>query len=353
MEHLKKNISKVLHSRIVQHSFFWMLSFYILLQLFSKEYGDTYSELNFVYTFLFHLSLFFVVYLNLHFLIPKFLSRGKPIHYLIALSGLMIIGVYFNLLIFSHLSNILFPDFFFISFYQFYDIFQFILAYVVLTTLIKLSKAWFQLRENNRRLDKLEKEKLDAELSALKSQINPHFLFNSLHNLYSLALDKDEKTPDVILKLSEGMRYMLYETNEHFVPLEKEIQYLKNYIDLQKLRIDEKANIDLEISGTSIGLQIAPLLFIPFVENGFKHGIKGDTENAYIQIALDILDNGIISFKVENNKGEIDETENPNYKGVGLKNVKRRLELLYPEKYELKINDGIKHFLIELKLELS
>src|SRR5690606_29573907 len=136
--------------------------------------------------------------------------------------------------------------------------------------------AWFQLSDSKKRLSIAEKEKLDAELRALKSQINPHFLFNSLNNLYALSLKADEQTPAFILKLSEVMRYMIYESNEDCVSLKKELDFIKNYVDLQKLRSDHKARISFHISGKVGKQKVAPLLFIPFVENSFKHGIKGE-----------------------------------------------------------------------------
>lgn len=336
-------------NRVVQHALFWVFSFYVLNRLFSKEYGDELLRINLVYTALFHLNLFLVVYPNLLFFIPRFLQKRKYFLYLLSLIATILVGIYFNLFTFNYLSNKLFPDYYFISYYQFKDIAQFIIAYIVITMLLKLSKGWFKLIENQSIINNLEKEKLNAELSALKSQINPHFLFNSLNNLYSLALDKDDRIPELILKLSQGMRYMLYESNDHFVPLKKEIEYLENYLELQKLRTNNKAKIHFTVNGDPTNIQIPPMIFIPFVENGFKHGIKGDINNAYISIELTITEKKLI-FNTENNKGELDEISPEKYKGFGLKNVKRRLSLLYPKKHNLKISDDPNIFSIELEI---
>ena len=198
----------------------------------------------------------------------------------------------------------------------------------------------------------MEKEKLDTELTALKGQIDPHFFFNSLNNLYSLALDQDKRTADGILKLSQNMRYILYDCRADRVPLEKEIEHIQNYLELQRLRLKPDANIHLSLEGEFSDTQVAPLLFIPFIENGFKHGLRGGDQNAYINISFQLVNHSLI-FKTENNKAEKDEWLDQEHKGIGIMNTRRRLELLYPEKHELQIIDGVKHFSVMLKLELS
>jgi len=215
-----------------------------------------------------------------------------------------------------------------------------------------LSKGWFELYETKQLLEKLKSEKLQTELSALKGQINPHFLFNSLNSIYSLSIENEPLTSKFILKLSNVLRYMIYEANDEKVPLKKEINYLESYVELQRLRVDEEAEIRVEIKGDLNDQQIAPLLLIPLIENGFKHGIKGDTENAFIHIFMD-LKGWDFHFNVENNKGYVDEIENDQFKGIGLQNVQRRLELLYPKKHEMKIRETNSTFEVDLKIDLS
>lgn len=324
----------------------------LLAQFFGRAYNTPFDAITVIYTFLFHLSLCGAVYLNLLIWIPLFLKKKQYVRYAVSLifTFIMAIGLYF--FTFNHLADWLFPGYFFIAYYEWQDILGFVLAYVVLTTLLKLSKAWFKLSAQKQRLELLEKEKLQVELKALKSQINPHFLFNSLNNLYGLALDKDEKTPDLLLQLSQSMRYMLYESNEDLVALNREIDYLNNYLDLQKLRIDEDiANIQFRIIGQADGKKIAPLLFIPFVENAFKHGIKGAVAQVFIDMELKIKDDELV-FKIKNNKGKIDENIPSQYKGIGLENVKRRLSLLYPNRHELNIKESPETFEVELVLLL-
>ncbi|MCF8244354.1 MAG: histidine kinase [Saprospiraceae bacterium] len=343
-------IKKTAQNRPLQHLLFWAVSFYVLARLFA--YSDELATVDIIYTFLFHLSILLAVYVNLIWLIPAFLTTKKYGLYFLLLVVIVFCSIGFNLLTFNYLSDHIFPGYYFIAYYGFWEISQFIVAYIVITSLIKLSKGWFRYLETKDELQRLETEKKTAELSALKSQVNPHFLFNSLNNLYSLALDNDERTPGIILMLSQTMRYLLYESNADFVPLEKEVEHLQNYVEMQRLRVGEKARISFEVMGDTTNKQVAPLLFLPLVENGFKHGVKGETEGAFIKMLLQVLDNQLV-FKTENNKGEVDDIEkNSTTGGVGLQNLRRRLDLLYPNKHHLEITDGIGTFTVVLKIDL-
>ncbi len=336
---------------MVQHLLFWAVSFYVLMRLFA--YSDEIAKVDVIYTFLFHLSIWMAVYLNLNWLIPVYFKAEKYGLYFLLTTVVACASIGFNLLTFRYLSDFLFPDYYFIDYYGFWEMSQFIIAFIIITSLIKLSKSWFKYREMQAQLRRLEAEKNATELSALKSQLNPHFLFNSLNNLYSLALDKDERTPGIILRLSQTMRYLLYESNANYVPLEKEVEHLHNFVEMQRLRVGEKAKISFEVQGETGEKQIAPLLFLPLVENGFKHGIKGDTAGAFIKILLQNLDNQLL-FKTENNKGTVDDVEKGQYSGgVGLDNLRRRLNLLYPGKHHLEITDGINTFTVVLKIETT
>ena len=141
-------------------------------------------------------------------------------------------------------------------------------------------------KESESKLIKTQKEKIEAELDALKNQINPHFLFNSLNSIYSLVLKKSDRAPEVLIKLSDSMRYIIYEANDEFVDLNREIDFISNYIELQKLRMSDKDTVDYHILGESENQYIAPLLLIPIIENGFKYGIKGETETSFLTFLL-------------------------------------------------------------------
>ncbi|GAA4097537.1 hypothetical protein GCM10022392_21380 [Mucilaginibacter panaciglaebae] len=216
--------------------------------------------------------------------------------------------------------------------------------FVLLSILLKFSVDWFL---NERIQRDLENQRLTAELAFLKSQINPHFLFNSLNSIYSLAYQRSENTPDAILKLSEIMRYMLYECNDNKVDLTKELQYLQNYIDLQKIRFGNKAFIDFKIDGEVTDQKIVPLLLIAFIENAFKHGIANDS---MLPITMFVnVNQQHLQFYIRNKK----HTHNrDSIGGIGLANVKRRLDLLYPGKYNLDIRDENDTYTCELSLVL-
>lgn len=209
-----------------------------------------------------------------------------------------------------------------------------------------LTVNWFkgeQLRKE------LENKRMDAELSFLRMQMNPHFLFNSLNSIYSLSLKKSDDTPQAVLKLSEMMRYMLYEREdaEHKVMLDKEIGYLQNYIGLQQIRFKDKLQVDFRTEGDIEGKKIVPLLLLPFVENGFKHGILIDPDHPF-KINL-VVGGGKLILQVKNKKN----IDNKDFTGgVGLDNVKRRLALLYPGCHQLTISDSSEFYQCELVLIL-
>lgn len=213
--------------------------------------------------------------------------------------------------------------------------------------ILELFRMWYN---NKKHTEELEKQKLSAELQYLKNQINPHFFFNTLNNLYSLTLKKSEKAPQMILKLSEIMRYMLIDANHEKVSLENEIDYLNNYINIQKLRFAENSDIQFVVKGLSDKIFIPPLLFIPFVENAFKHGLSKDLKTGFIKIELEVK-NKKIEFRVSNNKPEFNpKTENT---GIGLINIKKRLELLFPDKYSMHINENSSVFEIYLSISME
>ncbi len=216
--------------------------------------------------------------------------------------------------------------------------------FVVISCLLKFAVDWFANERVNRHL---ETEKKDMELQFLKSQLNPHFLFNSLNNIYSLAYQKSDKTADAVLKLSEIMRYMIYESNDGWVSLSKEIEYLQSYIELQKLRFKDGAAVEFTLNGEIDGQKIVPLILISFVENAFKHGVANDP-NDPIKINI-IANQKILHFSITNRKHNHNKDE---MGGVGLSNVERRLQLLYPGRYKLNIVNSTTHYTSELMLDI-
>lgn len=291
-----------------------------------------------------NISLF---YLNYLLYIPQFLNKKKYAIYFIIIILTIIaygiikyaVGLLFEDIVLRGMKKevISFTTYFFRTFFM-------SLIFVFLSTVFKFSVDWFL---NERIQRDLENQRLIAELAFLKSQINPHFLFNSLNSIYSLAYQRSETTPEAILKLSEIMRYMLYECNDNKVDLDKELQYLQNYIDLQKIRFGSKAFIDFKVDGNITDQKIEPLLLIAFIENAFKHGVANDI-NSPIKLLINVA-GGKLHFYIQNKKHNNNRDA---VGGIGLINVQRRLDLLYPNRYSLKIRDEEYTYTCELSIDL-
>ncbi len=320
--------------RIVYHSVIWI--FYLLFLLVSDQ-SDKGSGLIFRNTLIHLFYLMLIVYVNYLYLIPVFLSKNRFLTYLILL--------FLTALIITPIENVClywnFQDYVDISskielIENQYRHFILLISLLVLSTILKITKEWFSQQSIQK---ELENKNLQSELSFLKSQINPHFLFNTLNSIYALSLKKSDKAPELVLHLSEMMRYMLYKSNEKEVPLEQEIQYIKNYLALEQTRYGDKARIEFKCNGSATEQhRIAPLLFITFLENSFKHGLSQSIKEGFVVCELTISEKSIF-FTLQNSKAiEMDELYFQG--GIGLSNVKRRLELLYPDRYELEIVDS-------------
>lgn len=200
------------------------------------------------------------------------------------------------------------------------------------------------------RLKQVEEEKVAAQIASLKSQINPHFLFNTLNNIYATAIDTSPRTADMVEKLSEMMRYSMKETQQDYVLLENEIHYICNYIDLQKMRLDRDVKLEItEIENIPL-LQIAPMLLIPFIENAFKHGVNSE-QKSHIKIEFSI-NKTELQLLVTNNKVNV-QRDIAERSGLGIENTRHRLNLIYPSKHLLIINDTEKEFFVSLKINLQ
>ncbi len=210
-------------------------------------------------------------------------------------------------MLFDRLIDFILPGYYFISYYNYVDLLKFFLVFLVISTLLHLSKEWFELNENKQKMILLEKEKIDAELKALSNQVNPHFLFNSLNVLYSLSIKNKKETPEAIIKLSDILRYVIYESNRETVELQNEITLINNFIDLQQFRTSPDADIQFLWRLKMKNLPIAPMLFLPLVENSYKHGIKGEVGKTFIKMKL-IQKGNEVEFQIENNKGDIGRT---------------------------------------------
>lgn len=194
-----------------------------------------------------------------------------------------------------------------------------------------------------------EKDKVTAELQLLKAQVHPHFLFNTLNNIYSFSLESSPKTPGLILKLSSLLSYMLYDCKADEVLLEKEIEIMKNYIDLEKERYGNKIEISWDVDGDVKDKYISPLLLLPFLENAFKHGTSEQLEKPWLSVDISVSET-MLKCKIANSKNEDAPASNH---GIGIQNVKKRLAFIYPGKHELKMNDEGNFFVVSLAIELK
>lgn len=315
---------------ILIHVGFWIIFLIFPFLITHPSYYDQFHWLEAVfYTTL--LAAFF--YANTLILIPKLLGRKKIKLYIFSI--FIIITVIVGIKILT--EYILNPEMFERSWFLGKTITDSIFASLIVITIgggLKITKEWFK---NEKLKKEIESEKLVAELALMKSQINPHFLFNTLNNIRSLVRKNSPNSDAAIIKLSQLMRYMLYDAANDYVPLEKEIEYLQNYIDLQRLRLPEKVDINFEIIENKKGHQIQPMLFIPFVENAFKHGVSY-LEDSKVHLKLLVEENSLY-FSIWNNmnirKDEFIKSEER--AGFGLKNIQQRLEFLYPDQHELKI----------------
>ncbi len=284
-------------------------------------------------------------YFNYYLLIPLLYLRKKTFTYILSVIGSLVV-----IILFSIICSYLFNDLSGNTSRPMPPVFDHsILLFVVVLFVslgLRMNAEWKKTEEEK---VKIEKEKLNAELSYLKAQVNPHFLFNTLNVIYTLATLKSEQTAEAVMKLSKLMRYVILDAHTPFVPLEKELAYIRNFIELHRLRLANNNQIDFRISGNTEGLQISPFILIPFVENAIKHGTS-TIEPMTISIEITLLNNEL-QFNVKNNKLTI-KSETQNSTGVGIENTRKRLEMIYKKKHNLQINETGKTFEVKLNLFL-
>ncbi|PSR55261.1 histidine kinase [Adhaeribacter arboris] len=289
-----------------------------------------------------------IAYLNLQYFLPRFLLKKRY-------------GVYFAAVIFSVLGYLIVQSLFDYYLYGYvvgplrdsrllgtlsYNFFS-TLWYLGLMLALKLSLDWYG---QQLLIQKITVEKLNAEVDFLRAQINPHFLFNILNNLYALTLKKSEMAPEVVLKLADLMEYMLYDSTAEKVLLEKEVAYLRHYFELEQLRFNGHSAMHLNINANCNGQEIAPLLLLPLVENASKHGLSTQNENGWLNVNID-LHQSTLTVVVENAIAPAVSRKSKG--GIGLGNLRKRLELLYPARHSLNLENKTDSFLARLVIELA
>lgn len=296
-------------------------------------------------------------YFNLYYLIPRFLSVGKYRTYVVLVlltilvcSALIASGYYLA----AYLSDLTFFEMFNKRPDQFLYIFGInslpsTAASMTLAMSVKLAKNW--LNAEKKRLI-LEKEKVETELKYLKAQINPHFLFNTINSIFVLIHKNPDLASESLASFSEMLRYQLYECNDAEIPLDKELDFLENFIELESLRLnEEQTDLVFDINHKAAqGVSIAPFILLPFVENAFKHVSKGKNQASFIRMCLDVKDHKMLQLQLENSRN-LEEHHKP--PGIGLQNIQRRLNLIYPHKHQLHIDTSASSFKIGLSIDLT
>lgn len=339
----------LLKKRWLYHPLFWLLYYGLTVVL----YLSLHEKLRFssyVMTFLMVCVQAAFCYLYLYVLIPRLLFTRKYYYYATALLAILALCPLIVLLLeqayalgIEHRPS---------DKIRIFTVGNWIVGIIQFIYVLGLTSGLKFVKDTllNQQLQKeREKHYLETELKFLRSQIQPHFFFNTLNNIYSLTLKKSDLAPEIILKLSDLMSYMLYESTAPLVPLAKEIDYLRNYLDVEQLRFGQRLTISFTIEGQTTAVDIPPMILILFLENSFKHGVKNNISSIHLSIALTVAA-GYLHFRVEN---PVTEEERPaDNKGIGLKNVRRRLDLLYGNNYTLDIREEDKIFIVSLKIPL-
>ena len=341
-----KLLKNIISNRIVQHLVFWGLAFFVLINLFTDS---AFEKVDYIYTFLFVMTLQLAVYTHRIFIVGRLQSK-QLLYFMFLSGGVVVIFALFNYYFFDAWVDKVLPGYYFISYYKVVDLILYFLVFITLTTFLKLSKDWWLQEDAKNKLVKIEKEKTEMELKALVAQVNPHFLFNSLNVLYSLAIKESTDSPEAILKLSDVLRYVIYDSNKEKVKLSQEVDLINSYLGLQAYRTGNNTQVDFS-TDISQDLSLAPLLFLPLIENSFKHGVKGDIDSTYVAIKLSSDDKNI-SFFIKNNKGKSSAGKLEVEGGIGLANIRQRLELLYSGRYDFIVNEGEKDFEVILKIDV-
>ncbi len=342
------NIGKTIPIRY--HIYFWVTYFIINVIRWGSYFGDyVYSFKSNLVEFSIHIIL---AYFTLYYLLPKYIIKRKYKIFILYFFFLLIL-VYFirtglNYFLVSHniwpeaLNNqkaFTLNHFIAVVFGEIYVI--------ALVSGIKLTADWLV---EKTRLEQLKKEKLKTELQLLKSQIRPHFFFNTLNNLYALTLEKSDLAPELVLKLSDVMEFVIYDSKKNKISLGEEIKYIKNYIAIEKIRFKNRVAEQITYDKSILNIQIPPLLFLAFVENSFKHGLINQ-KKMEITISFKKTNSNQLLFSITNTYKPKQEFKNKKH-GMGIKNIKRRLELLYQNQYTLKITPQENVFTVSISIPI-
>lgn len=335
------------HRPLLFNSVLWLLAFIILVFIFSK--GKTPINIDYIYTIAFLVCMAIPVNINFYILMPKLLKRERYIWYGIAFLLNLILFANISLWVFQPGLDQLFPSYFFISYVSNSNLYLVFSIFLISTTLLKLAEDWFYFnRSENKRL-RSKNLQVETQLSSLRAQINPHFLFNALNVVYALALEQKKQTTKAIVQLSDILRYVIYDSNVDRVTLEDEITLLNNYIAFQNHRVKTNDKIKFDIDVQNKHYMIYPMLLLPLLENSFKYGLSTSESSGPIEMKIFQNENAF-EFNIKNDKLDTKNTIDEAHSGVGLENLKNNLNLVYPEQHELLILDKNDSFEVTVKI---
>lgn len=335
---------EALRKNFIFHLVLWPLGFLILLFVFTK--GAYPVKIDYFYTLVFLIFMAIPAVMNFHILMPLLLKKEKYTYYFI---GLVCLGLSFGVFIktfFMDVIDFIFPNYFFISYISgngFYLVFS---IFLLSATLLKLAQDWFYFNRNQNEMLRLKNQHAEAQLTALRSQINPHFLFNALNVIYAMALDQKENITTAIIELSDILRYVIYDTNTERVLLKDEINLIENYINFQKHRIDTK--IDLKMSIENMNFKIYPMLLLPLVENAYKYGAVNKVSKP-VKIKIN-QKNEQFFFSIENQKLNSASKVDGKKTGIGIQTLKNNLNIVYKHRHRFKITETVSDFKVDLEI---
>lgn len=357
IKYIAKKLVQSKSLRILYHILFWLIVGFFYFLIFN--WNSKFQEVSIIFSLGLLPIAILVTYLFNYLLVPKYLWAKRYTRFLFLSFMTLLFACWISFLIVffaliyiletqdSIEPAVLHPELQVVTLY-------FIVFFAIAVK--QLKRAFFIQQEKN----DLEKRRLntglklkEAELKLLKAQIHPHFLFNTLNNLYGLSLEKSDEAPELVLRLSDILDYILYRCNEPRVKLADEIENLRNYIEIEKVRYSEKLQLHIDFPTDTRNLKIAPLIILPFVENAFKHGVSNFPGIAKVTAKISLAENTLV-FKIENSKNPIKAKDEEKHSlGIGLQNVRKRLKMIYPEKFILKIDEKDKTYSVNLTLQLE
>ena len=348
------------------HILFWLVYFGLNTLRWGSYFNDKSFEGVLLYPYLYSFKTnllgfpihMLLCYLNIYILMPRLAFRKQYVFYILSVLSAIFIMVFikFNLTYFLISQNVWPEGPETISHLTLNYTVEMMFGELYVMTFVTAIKVTLDFLKESQRVANLEKAQLETELMFLKTQVSPHFFFNTLNNIYSLAVERSKKTPKIILKLSELMRYLLYETKGKRQTLENEVLCIQNYLDLERIRHNDKLEVDMSISGDIDNKEIAPMLLLSFIENAFKHGAKQNIGNVKITIDFNIRKD-FLYFRITNpmpKSTKLKQPFNNQSSGIGLENVKKRLALGYHKNdYKLVIKSTEERFIVKLKIKVS